>query len=174
MAVYRFCAALLIYQGYRYYSPSNTACTRLSLRAEFQSYFRVVIVFRGASVVRRIRPAGDAYVSTSQYINGRMSIFHQKRFTYYLIITGILPIILFYPAMIYGDLSGMGGYDGFATPAMMERYGAWSETEEMTVGYLLFTGLHVVWLISLVNLPLAGVLACIRWWTKRRWERRKG
>jgi hypothetical protein len=103
-----------------------------------------------------------------------MSIFHQKRFTYYLIITGTLPIILFYPAMIYGDLSGMGGYDGFATPAMMERYGAWSAAEEMTAGYLLCTGLYVVWLISLVNFPLAGVLVLIRWWTKRRRERRKG
>lgn len=40
----------------------NPACTRLALRAVFQSYFRVVIVIRGASAVRRNRPAGDAHV----------------------------------------------------------------------------------------------------------------
>ena len=36
------------------------ACSRLALRAEFQSYFRVVIVFRGARVMRRNRQAADA------------------------------------------------------------------------------------------------------------------
>jgi hypothetical protein len=40
----------------------NTACSRLALRAVFQGYFRVVIVIRGAGVVRRIRQAADAYV----------------------------------------------------------------------------------------------------------------
>jgi hypothetical protein len=43
-------------------SGPNNACTRLSLRAVFNNYFRVVIAFRGAGVLRRIRPAGDAYV----------------------------------------------------------------------------------------------------------------
>ena len=43
-------------------SGPNNACTRLSLRAVFNSYFCVVIAFRGASAVRRNRPAGDAPV----------------------------------------------------------------------------------------------------------------
>jgi hypothetical protein len=102
-----------------------------------------------------------------------MGTFRQKKFTYYLIITGILPIILYYPALISWDLSGMGGYDGFASPSMMERYGAWSATEEITAGYLLFSGLYLMWLISLVNLPLAGALLMIRWRTKRRHDRQK-
>jgi len=40
----------------------NTACSRLALRAEFQSFFRVVIVLRGARVMCRNRQAADAYV----------------------------------------------------------------------------------------------------------------
>jgi hypothetical protein len=36
----------------------NTACTRLPIRCEFQGYFRVVIIFRGASAVRRTLGSG--------------------------------------------------------------------------------------------------------------------
>jgi len=36
------------------------ASSRLSLRCEFQNHFRVVIVFRGARAMRRIRPAAYA------------------------------------------------------------------------------------------------------------------
>jgi hypothetical protein len=43
-------------------SPPNTACSRLALRAVFQGYFRVVIIFRGARVMRRNRQAADAFV----------------------------------------------------------------------------------------------------------------
>jgi len=43
-------------------SGPNIASSRLALRAEFQSYFRVVITFRGARVMRRNRQAAYADV----------------------------------------------------------------------------------------------------------------
>ena len=52
-------------------SGPNNACTRLALRAVFQGYFRVVIAFRGASAVRRNRPAGDAPVRPAIEIEAR-------------------------------------------------------------------------------------------------------
>ncbi len=38
----------------------TSACSRLALRAVFQSYFRVVIAVRGVSAVRRNRQAAEA------------------------------------------------------------------------------------------------------------------
>lgn len=38
----------------------TSARTRLALSHEFQSYPRVVIILRGAKVIRRNRPAGEA------------------------------------------------------------------------------------------------------------------
>ena len=44
----------------------------------------------------------------------------------YFLLSAELPILLLYPALVYGDLSGMGGYDGFATAEMMITYGSWA------------------------------------------------
>lgn len=77
----------------------------------------------------------------------------------YVISTGVLPILLFYPAMIYRDLAGMGGYDGFASISMMERHGAWSVNESSTGIYHIFEGLSLLWLLSLINLPVGGGIA---------------
>jgi hypothetical protein len=74
----------------------------------------------------------------------------------YLVGTIVLPIILLYPALVYYDLSGMGGYDGFASPEMMMKHGAWKPAESGdTLIYLVFAGASLLWLLSAANLPIA-------------------
>jgi hypothetical protein len=60
-----------------------------------------------------------------------------------------------YPALIFYDLAGMGGYDGFASPAMMVEYGAWASTSGSSLVYTLFNITYFLWLLSLVNIPIA-------------------
>ena len=77
----------------------------------------------------------------------------------YLVATIAIPFVLLYPALIYGDLAGMGGYDGFASPEMMIEYGAWaSATSGHAPAYLIFAGLYAIWLLSLANLPVASII----------------
>ncbi|MCP4543382.1 MAG: nitrile hydratase subunit beta [Chloroflexi bacterium] len=77
----------------------------------------------------------------------------------YLIGTIVIPFLLFYPSMIYLDLAGMGGYDGFASHEMMMRHGIWSATERRTFVYLVFQVVYFVWLLSIANFPIAiGVI----------------
>jgi hypothetical protein len=53
---------------------------------------------------------------------------------------------LFYPAMVYPDLAGMGGYDGFASPKMMLDHGAWrADAERPKAVYLMFAAIYVTW-----------------------------
>jgi hypothetical protein len=60
--------------------PPNTACTRPPIRREFQSYFRVVIILRGARVMCRSRTAADGlaparlrFAAASPLANRRMN-----------------------------------------------------------------------------------------------------
>jgi hypothetical protein len=77
----------------------------------------------------------------------------------YLVATIAIPFVLLYPTLIYLDLAGMGGYDGFASPEMMKEYGAWSPvTNDHAPIYLILGGLSIVWLLSLVNLPVALIV----------------
>ena len=80
------------------------------------------------------------------------------RFTAYLILTGALPVLLLYPSLVYLDLSGMGGYDGFASTAMMERHGMWSATNGHTAFYFVVNGIFLLWCLSCVNLPIALIV----------------
>ena len=68
-------------------------------------------------------------------------------------------MLLLYPAWIYYDLAGMGGYDGFASLEMMRKYGAWSSNIVNSVEYIAFSILTVLWLFSLLNIPIAALLA---------------
>jgi hypothetical protein len=87
---------------------------------------------------------------------------------FYVIVTGVLPVLLAYPSLIYLDLAGMGGYDGFASVAMMEKHGVWSSTEDQTMFYYAFGGLYILWCISLVNLPIALVVILRKFQKKRQ------
>lgn len=76
----------------------------------------------------------------------------------YLIATVALPILLLYPALIYYDLAGMGGYDGFASPALMMEHGAWAPAGSApTVTFRAFEALSCIWALSLANLPIGAV-----------------
>ncbi len=77
----------------------------------------------------------------------------------YLVATIVTPLVLLYPALIYLDLAGLGGYDGFASPEVMIEYGAWSSvTSGHAPIYHVFAGLYVAWLLSLANLPVALIV----------------
>jgi hypothetical protein len=89
-----------------------------------------------------------------------MKILHRRPIVaVYFVLSVALPIILLYPALIYGDLSGMGGYDGFASLEMMTKYGSWVSDATNSVGYIFFSGLNILWLLSLINIPIAVILA---------------
>lgn len=81
--------------------------------------------------------------------------------------TGILPILLWYPAMIYLDLAGIGGYEGFASISMMEQHGIWSSRDSHSIIYYVFNGLYFLWCVTLINLPVAFVLIVRKYWGKR-------
>ena len=86
----------------------------------------------------------------------------------YLAVTAVFSVALFYPAMVYYDLAGMGGYDGFASPEMMLKHGAWAPaTSGHTFVYHAFEALALLWLLALMNLPVAA-LAVIRHSIRRR------
>ncbi len=79
-----------------------------------------------------------------------------KKVGAYLFLTVSLPILLLYPLLVYGDLMGMGGYDGFASPDMMKKYGVWSITSNVPpITEFIFGGLSIVWFLSLANLLIA-------------------
>jgi hypothetical protein len=80
------------------------------------------------------------------------------RFIVYLVMTGACPILLLYPSFVYLDLAGMGGYDGFASPMMMEQQGMWSATGGHTMVFYALNGCFLLWILSLVNLPIACVV----------------
>jgi hypothetical protein len=81
----------------------------------------------------------------------------------YLAGTLLFPVALLYPALIYGDLAGMGGYDGYASPEMMTEYGVWkSVASDHTPIYFIFAGTSLIWLLSVVNLPIAVVIVMSR------------
>jgi len=80
----------------------------------------------------------------------------------------VLPILLLYPALIYNDLAGMGGYDGFATHKMMAEHGVW--TPGHTSVYHIFAWAYRVWFLSIVNLPIAVVVLIVRFARKRNKE----
>ncbi len=87
-------------------------------------------------------------------------------FTLYLFGTGIFSVLLWYPSMIYLDLSGMGGYDGFASVSMMEQHGVWSSTDSHTFVYYILNGAFLIWCVSLINLPFVFVLGLKKYWKK--------
>jgi hypothetical protein len=67
--------------------------------------------------------------------------------------------VLFYPALIYYDLSGMGGYDGFASPMMIAEHSAEMSTDDTRTSiYYLFQVINFLWLASLVNLVIGIVI----------------
>jgi hypothetical protein len=81
----------------------------------------------------------------------------------YLAVTISVPILLLYPLLVYGDLMGMGGYDGFASPSMMEKYGVWGTTSNVPpITNFVFLGLTITWLLSLANLFIAAIIFVIR------------
>ena len=66
---------------------------------------------------------------------------------------------LFYPAMVYVDLAGMGGYDGFASSEMMLNHGAWrGNADPPTAVYLMFAALYAGWLLSPISLVFGSLL----------------
>jgi hypothetical protein len=73
----------------------------------------------------------------------------------YFALSLAVPLGLLYPALVYSDLAGLGGYDGFATPAMMLEHGAWATTNSRSLVYTLFSIVNWVWLLSLMNTPVA-------------------
>jgi hypothetical protein len=80
----------------------------------------------------------------------------------YWAVTIAAPIALLYPALVYLDLAGMGGYDGFASPRMMELYGIGASTaSHYVLIYYVFGMIYVGWLLSALNLPVAlAILVC--------------
>jgi hypothetical protein len=78
-------------------------------------------------------------------------------------------IDLFYPAMVYLDLAGMEGYDGFASPQMLLDHGAWrADAGPPTAVYRILAAIHVTWLLSLVSLVLEVSLLGIAGIFRRR------
>jgi hypothetical protein len=85
----------------------------------------------------------------------------------WFVVSLVVFIGLFYPAMVYLDLAGMGGYDGFASPQMKLDHGAWrADANRPTTVYLILAAIHVTWLLSLVSLvleaSLLGIAAILR------------
>ena len=73
----------------------------------------------------------------------------------YLVLSILLPILLVYPALIYADLAGFGGYDGFAIPNMMVDHGVWPSAGEESIVYRLFNAAYCLWLPSVLNATFA-------------------
>jgi len=85
----------------------------------------------------------------------------------WFVVSLVVFIGLFFPAMVYLDLAGMGGHDGFASPQMMLDHGAWrADADRPTTIYLIFAAMHALWLLSLVSLvleaSLLGIAAILR------------
>ena len=88
-------------------------------------------------------------------------LFCRRRWIYLAIVVACC-LLFAYPAWVYSDLAGMGGYDGFASPAMMREHGAWRDEAGHTSIYRIFLAMYLVWLLSLANLPVAVVLSVRR------------
>ncbi len=84
------------------------------------------------------------------------------RFAMYVLFAILFPVLLWYPAMMYLDLAGMGGYSGFANVSMMETHGCWSSSDSHTVVYYAFHVIYVFWCGSLIHLPVTFVLIFIK------------
>lgn len=86
---------------------------------------------------------------------------------FYFFVSIVLAVALLYPTLIYYDLSGMGGYDGFASPTFMAENSTWATAESThTSMYYLFQTLSVLWLISLINAFIGIVILVknlVRW-----------
>jgi hypothetical protein len=85
----------------------------------------------------------------------------------WFVVSFVVFIVLFYPTMVYLDLAGIGGYDGFTSPQMMLDHGAWrAEADRPTIVYRILAAIHVTWLLSLVSLgleaSLLGIAAILR------------
>lgn len=78
---------------------------------------------------------------------------------FYFVLSIVVPLALLYPAFVYGDLAGTGGYDGFASPAMMLKDGVWATTNGRSLVYTVFGIANCVWLLSLINIPVAVGIA---------------
>jgi hypothetical protein len=92
-----------------------------------------------------------------------------RGFRAYLVLSVLLPIVLLYPTLIYTDLAGMGGYDGFASHSMMTEHGLWAPANGLpSPVYVLFASIALLWFLSVVNLGVAGVLAVKRITAGRR------
>ena len=77
----------------------------------------------------------------------------------YLTLAAALSIGLFYPYLVYTDLAGMGGYDGFASREMMlEHSAAWSGTSGPSIAYYVFAGFALLWALSFLRIPVSLVL----------------
>jgi hypothetical protein len=94
---------------------------------------------------------------------------NRRRKTAWFVVSLIVFIGLFYPAMMYLDLAGMGGYDGFASSQMMLDHGTWrADADRPTAVYLIFAAIYVTWLLSLVSLVLEAFLLGLAAILKRR------
>ena len=83
----------------------------------------------------------------------------QRGIIIWIAVTLAFFIALFYPAMVYLDLAGMGGYDGFAPSEMMLNHGAWRENADPpTAVYLMFAAIYAAWLFSPISLGLGSLL----------------
>ncbi|GAK52392.1 hypothetical protein U14_03643 [Candidatus Moduliflexus flocculans] len=89
-----------------------------------------------------------------------------KKTTAYFICSGLFPLLLWYPSMIFMDLAGMGGYDGFASVSFMEKYGVWSSQDSHAVVYYFFNAIFIFWAASLINIPVALILLLKEFWVK--------
>jgi hypothetical protein len=86
-----------------------------------------------------------------------------KNNRYNWILSLTLAILLLYPALMYYDLEGMGGYDGFVSPEMMVESGAWaSSTSSQGPLYYALAGAAVLWLLSMASLSVAIIRSLVR------------
>lgn len=81
-----------------------------------------------------------------------MGFYRLKWRQVYFVMSLLLPLCIVYPAMIYLDLAGMGGYDGFASPNMMLEHGTWRALNKVTLVHRIMNGIYLLWLFSLLNL----------------------
>ena len=80
----------------------------------------------------------------------------------YVAMTLLLPVLLLHPTLIYYDLAGMGGYDGFASAELMLQHGSWNPRTTGTIVYYFFAAASVGWILSVVNAFLCIVMLAAR------------
>ena len=77
---------------------------------------------------------------------------------FYFVVTSFLPFVLLYPALMYAEFLGMGGYDGFIRKEWTSVAGVWAIEPETLIITRLLSIVYYLWFVSIANLPLALII----------------